>query len=302
MDATIDQRAKILLLRDPRAVAEWLFGRRVLRVRTIDPGFTTTQSRIGDKLMLGEFRQRRKTLLHPEVQLDGDRTMGSRMMAYMGLIAHLLSSTAHRRCGFRQVVIYLDPDRYLDDPGEFYLQGEDVCAAYVRYRVIRLWEVDPKELRRTRSPWIEPFVPLCRVRDVKRAVVESRDRILKSRLGREDRQEVLACLCGMAGIRIRDREQLIALFRGIDMGESVMVKYWIEQGEERGREEGLKEGRKEGREEAAMLVLEVLRARFGRVPADVAERVKAQGNGKRLLRLARAAGRAATIKEFRAAL
>jgi len=291
IDATIDERVKILLLRDPRAVAEWLFGRRGLKVRTIDPGFTTTQSRLGDKLIHTEFPEGRQTLLHPEVQLEGDRTMGRRMMAYQGLIAQLLGKTPYRRCGFMQVVIYLDPDRYLRDPGEFYIPGEDVCRGYVRYRVIRLWEEDPRVLRRIRSPWIQPFVHLLRVRNIERAVVESRDRIKRSRLGREDRQELQACLCAMAGIRIPDRDRVLALFRGIDMSESVIVKHWFEQGEARGREEM-----------AQLAVLESLRGRFGRVPADVARRVKSLRDHGRLLQLVRTAAEAETMREFRAAL
>jgi len=49
-------------------------------------------------------------------------------------------------------------------------------------------------------------------------------------------------------------------------------------------------------------VLQTLRDRFGRVPADVTKRVKALGDHKRLLPLVRAAAEARNIREFRAAL
>ncbi|MBN1418076.1 MAG: hypothetical protein JXP34_04830 [Planctomycetes bacterium] len=305
-EATFDESVKILLLRDPRPLAEWIFGRRAKRVRAIDPVFSTTHSRLADKLILAEFPDGRRTLLHVEFQLAGDSSMGRRMMAYVGLIAQLLDSTAYRRCGFRQVVIFVDRDRYRRDPGEFLLPGEDDCQAFVRYQVIRLWQVHPKVLREIRSQWLEPFVPLSRVGNVERAVVESRDRIRKSRLRPADRQELLACLCGVAGIRIRQRERLLALFRGIDMGESVIFKYWMEQGEARGEARGRARGESHGRarscEEAAAAVLETLRSRFGRVPADMAKRIRALRDHRRLLRLIRAAAEADTIKAFRAAV
>ncbi|MBN1419530.1 MAG: hypothetical protein JXP34_12195 [Planctomycetes bacterium] len=315
----IDENFKILLLRDPRAIARWLFEGPVSNVRTIDPGFSILQTRIADKLILAEFPDGQRTLLHVEFQTAGDPSMGRRMLAYAGLMAQLLGTTAYRRCGFRQVVVYIDPDRRRRDPGEFVLPGRNDCEAWVRYQVIRLWEVDPRVLRRLRSVWIDAFVHLSRVRNVEREVIRSRERIRTSRVPAEDRREALACLCATAGLRIRDRERVLALFRGIDMGESVIIKYWIEQGKAeglaRGKAEGLARGKAEGlargeargeargREEAARLaVMESLRGRFGRVPADVAKRIKAIHDHKRLLHLVRAAAQADTIKEFRATL
>ncbi|MBN1417576.1 MAG: hypothetical protein JXP34_02305 [Planctomycetes bacterium] len=270
--------------------------------QAIDPGFSTAQTRLADKLIVAEFPDGRRTLLHVEFQTAGDPSMGRRMLAYAGLMAQLLGTTAHRRCGFRQVVVYLDREQYRKDPGRFVLPGEDDCEAFVRYQVIRLWEVDPKVLRRIRSPWIDVFVHLSGVGNVEPEVIESRDRIRRSRLRPEDRREALACLCATAGLRIRERERIMALFRGIDMGESVMIKYWIEQGEARGLARGREEGREASCEEAAAAVLETLRGRFGRVPADVARRIRALRDLKRLLRLVRTAAEAETIKKFRAGL
>jgi len=166
--------------------------------------------------------------------------------------------------------------------------------ALVEYRVIRAWEVDPQEILRLDSYWLDPFVVLTDVEDREKTLVELRDRTLARGLDPQEQSDVLVCLAGLAAIVIPDEERLFRIFEGIDMGDNVFIEHWVRKGRQEGHQEGLAE--------AAELVLDTLRDRFGAVPPDVAEKVRARLDPARLRALGRAARQAATIDEFRAAL
>ncbi|MBN1420046.1 MAG: hypothetical protein JXP34_14800 [Planctomycetes bacterium] len=293
---------KVLALNDPQAFATWLFGRRPSTVEPIDPGLAIVTKRIGDKLFLGRFAEGDRTLLHVEVQLKGDPEIGRRMLICAGLIDRVREASGFEGCLLDQVVIYLDRLEYRDDPGVFVVPKREGKRALVEYRVIRAWEVDPQEILQLDSHWLDPLVALTDVEDAVMAVVELRDRTLARGLDPQEQSDVLVCLAGLAAIVVPDEERLLKIFGGIDMGGNVFIEHWIKKGRQKGREEGRQEGRQEALAEAAELVLEVLAGRFGEIPSDVTECVRALRDFAHLRALGRAAGQAATLDEFRAAL
>jgi len=86
-------------------------------------------------------------------------------------------------------------------------------------RVIRAWEVDPEEILRLDSYWLDPFVVLADVEDRARALVALRDWTLARGLYPQEQSVVLVCLAGLAAIVIRDEERLLKSFEGIDLGD-----------------------------------------------------------------------------------
>lgn len=109
-----------------------------------------------------------------------------------------------------------------------------------------------------------------------------------------ERRDVLACLAVLAGLVVRDEDRLAEIFRGVDMGDNAFINLMVKKGIEQGRQEALAE--------VAEIVLDVLAGRFGEIPSDVADRIRGLRDCARLRALGRAAGRAATLDEFRAAL
>ncbi|MBN1421653.1 MAG: hypothetical protein JXP34_22965, partial [Planctomycetes bacterium] len=234
-EPSYDARIKALLLRDVQGLGAWLLGRRPTAAQPIDPGLADTQTRYADKLLLLTFPEGNRILLHVEFQTHADRRMGRRMLVYAGMIAQLMDHPVFNDCEFRQVVVYLDPEQDPEDTGEFVLPGGGELRTSVQYRIVRAWEEDPGALIASGSPWLLPIGPLTRVGDRDRAVVEFRERIRTCGLSSEDRANLLSALGAFSGIVIRDAAHLKRLIGGIDMGESVFIREWVE----RGRAEGL---------------------------------------------------------------
>jgi len=90
-----------------------------------------------------------------------------------------------------------------------------------------------------------------------------------------------------------------------DETEEVMeiVTSWMREGLKQGRRQGRTEGRREGLEEGQLRaaradVLEILEARFKKVPAGMKKTLRAIEDRKRLRLLLRQAATAANLKEF----
>jgi len=102
-------------------------------------------------------------------------------------------------------------------------------------------------------------------------------------------------------LQLNDEEQLefnqSVKELGIEETEGVMeiVTSWMEQGLRQGRTEGRQEGLIEGARDA---VIDILEARFNKVPARLRRTLKSVDDGKQLRVLLRKAATAATLKEF----
>jgi flagellar biosynthesis/type III secretory pathway protein FliH len=88
---------------------------------------------------------------------------------------------------------------------------------------------------------------------------------------------------------------------GIEETEGVMeiVTSWMKEGLRQGRQEGRQEGRQQGQIEAARdAVIEILEARFKKIPAGLKRTLKALDDRKQLKLLLRQAATVATLKDF----
>ena len=141
-----------------------------------------------------------------------------------------------------------------------------------RYRVIRMWELDPGEIFALNRPSLLAFIPLAsrNPSDWNRAakeIVESGNRSLAS------------TFMALGGMRY-DRTELKGLLEKVLLEEllkpdwirhSSVVEPLIEQAGRQAREEGREEGRGFGRVEQAQRILALMiRARFPGLPMPVA--------------------------------
>ena len=82
-------------------------------------------------------------------------------------------------------------------------------------------------------------------------------------------------------------------------GVMEIVTTWMKEGIRKGRQEGRREGIEEGELKALSdSVVEILEARFGRIPAAVKKKLKAIENRKQLKLLLREAATATNLPEF----
>jgi predicted transposase YdaD len=160
----------------------------------------------------------------------------------------------------------------------------------VKYRVVRLWELDPEPILSLESPALCPFVPLMRG-NAAELVLRSQARIVgapDAEIPFEDKKVLLTILSGLAGCVIKDKSLLRNLFSEIrlmsdnaffDMireeGEAIGLVRGRQEGRQEGREEGLQEGVEQGRrDEAIRAILRILARRFGGLPLSLAERLR----------------------------
>ncbi|MBI4586984.1 MAG: DUF4351 domain-containing protein [Planctomycetes bacterium] len=152
----------------------------------------------------------------------------------------------------------------------------------IAYKVIKLWEVDPRPIFELESPGLLPFVPFM-AGNPESLVLKSCEKIAKcseALAGMETKRELLAILSGLAGKVIKDevlRGHLISEIRV--MGENFILDYFREEGIAIGKVQGWEEGRQEGllegaRQEARLAVLRVVRRRFGELPPELSERLE----------------------------
>ena len=118
-----------------------------------------------------------------------------------------------------------------------------------------------------------------------------------------DRVFLLTCGYILLGLRYDGEEIRNAYTRVRGMKESSTYREILEEGEIIGREKGLEKGREEGREEGVLktrqtTLLDILRDRFGDVPAEVESRIRAVTEAARLQHAILRAIRISTIDDL----
>lgn len=305
-----DWLIKAALRRYYPELATWLVGERPLVVEEVETALAVASIRFADKLLSLRFRSRPPLLLHVEFQTEGDMEMPERIAQYLALILGTLKVPKHKGTEPACVVVYLDRQSYLDDPGRLNLRGALGLKLELSYRVIKLWELDPELLLRFESPGLCPFVPLMAGNPID-LVLKSQQKIVNApeRLASaETKRELLTVLGGLATRVIKDRELIIRLFSEIRlMGENYFFDLIRKEGHALGLEEGRKEGREEGREEGARAevrrgILLVLRRRFSEEPSALSGQLESVQEVEALERLLQEAAVCADLDAFRVAL
>jgi hypothetical protein len=266
------------LLRDlPEPVLRLVFGRRRFKVLGVaDASADRSVQRTTDNLF--RVREgRRECIVHIEIERSWNKSIAPRMFDY--------ASAAHAATRLPVVSIVLLLRRGGRPPGRraTYEVGALGGELRQRYYVLPLYELDARRMQRRLPPegW-----PLC-------VAMRGSDSGFVRRLGEElelrkdvpeERKESISTLLFVVTAAILGAHEARRLFEMDAILQSPGVQDLIRQLEEEGRAKGLAEGLAEGRakgraegraEHARDLLLRQLRARFGEIPASVAERVHA---------------------------
>jgi hypothetical protein len=194
----------------------------------------------------------REAIVHLEMQTHDSREvlMPYRMAGYVGrgIESFQLPIFSH--------VIYLHPRAGQTDPGE-YIQGMLNYEIRIRYKVIRLYDLEGLPFLEAGVKGLIPFAPLMKPptdmkgEDWLRQCVEVADAVQQDAVSKADYLTDLAILSGLIFDYATIRETIMEAI----MHESSVIQHFLQQGIEQGIEQGTRESLIEG-------ILENLEVRF----------------------------------------
>ena len=255
-----DSILKFLLEQDPYPFVQWLLGEEAINS---DISFLNTELNLEPIRVDGLFfLETASQILHLEFQTlpASSPPLPLRMLDYWVRL--------YRRYGrdIEQVVIYLKPSTRPEVFQNTFQQQKTLH----RYRVIRLWEIEPEIF--FQLPSLLPLAVLAKTDEPEqllRQVSQQLDRI-------EDREEQLnlqAATQILAGLKFSD-EMINQLFREEIMQESVVYQKILNRGISQGREEGREEGLQQGKTQGKILLLrKMLMRKFAAIDESMLEQL-----------------------------
>jgi predicted transposase YdaD len=173
------------------------------------------------------------------------------------------------------------------------------------YRLIRLYEMDAREIVEENILCLMPFVPIMQHGE---DLLDQADSLLyQSALSREDKADMLTVMTIFSGL-ISDKlpRMLVAKRRDIMIESAaydVIKQEGLSEGLQQGLSEGLQQGLQQGKvQEAQEAILDNLEARFEIVPESIAKEVQGIEELGVLKALHRRSVKVATLDEFKALL
>ena len=287
--AEFDSVAKSLISTYPEGFLAFLLGQpggTVLEMLNTEQ--PTVETQIMDSLLRVQVGGR-EVLVHCELQTTDstDLPMPRRMAGYMGrcIADHGLPLFSH--------VLYLRPDAGRGDPGH-YIQEDAGYEVVIRYKVIRLSQLDGATYLSSGNPGVLPFTPLMERPAGLDAdawlgrCVEATEGLSVSRSAKD---AVLGHM-GVLSSLVCDDAIIYSLISEEIMNRFPLLESFRQRGVEQGIEQGIEQG---GRE----FLLDVLALRF---PPDqvrpLADRIAAIDDVQRLKQLHRAAIQMPSLEAF----
>jgi predicted transposase YdaD len=268
----IDRSVKILIRRVPPAFFR-LLG-LVIDPDAIRPGDVSVnlpEFRADQLFIVGAEDDPARWALHLEYQLQPD----ARVMR--GWFLKNAALTAQLELPVILTVVYLTRGSHSTFPAAYIVGGEGLTNEY-RFHTIRLWE-HADRIRGGELPELAPLLVLCEDVPTEQTLQEERRLILGLPVDPSVRTELLAVALTV-GTRYFSRDVLERLFREeLQMlKEASFIDEWIEQGIAQGIAQGMAQGEVRGRAAGArQMLLRLLRARFGDLPAVIVSRVENEG-------------------------
>ena len=151
-----DNAAKYIMLEYSQEFAEFMVRHSNItvleRLETEEPTLKTHQNDSTLKVQLGN----ETVILHTEVQTDDSRKpMWSRIVGYNGFLMNLHEIPVYSN------VLYLHPKAGRNDKGYYAYKGQGYEYT-LRYKVIRLIEIDGQSVLEMQAPGLLPFTPLMK--------------------------------------------------------------------------------------------------------------------------------------------
>lgn len=225
-----------------------------------------------------------KFILHIEFQSSHDADMPRRMMSYYARIVDKY------RLSVYPVVVYMNQGNSGLDITDTYVNSMyDEVIMRFKYRVLKVWEMDPKKIIDKHLYGLFPIIPLTKheTTDDKECLTTCFDLVRNADI--EDdvlKADISVCTGILAGLKY-PKELVKSLMKVEIMQESVIYQDILS--------EGMKKGKKEGMEDS---IISVLSTRFGNVSANLADMIHHIKNRSRLNKLLKLAVTSRTLSEF----
>ncbi len=305
--AEFDTISKHLIQKYPDDFASFTLGSEDIEVlAVIDTEQYTVEARQTDSLIRVRMDDE-EVLVHNEFQTTDSTNPPMRMAGYIGhaIRQHGLPIYSN--------VIYLRPDAGQRDLG-YYVQEHLDYEITIRYRVIRLIEIEGERVLSAGQSGLIPFTPLMKPPEGMASDVWLHQCIHTARtrpIIRSSRADYLAGMVALSELVYESevisaiilQEGIMDLIRESSLFQSLTQKSReesFEQGREEGREEGIEQGIEQGgRERAIEDILDVLEIRFDLRQIDpLSARISAIEDLQRLKQLHRAAIQVSNLDEF----
>lgn len=242
-----DNLLKYLAEHYPAALASWLLGKPVTRVRVLKTELSLQPIR-ADSIYLLETDGE---ILHVEFETD---PANSEPPLELRMLDYFVRVYRRERKLVRQVVIVLAETK-APIPDEFH-----VGDTWHRYRVIKMWEQDPEPLLEREGLW--PLAVLARADNPDQLLMKVAEKV--SRIADESQRNDLTAAAGiLAGLRF-DSDLIRRLFRKEIMMQSVIYREILQEGEQRGEQHG-----------RLAVIRKQLTHRFGIIPAETQAQLSA---------------------------
>ncbi len=283
--AEFDSVSKSLVSTYPQGVLEFLLGQADVQVLDLlNTEQATFDTQIMDSLLRVQ-KDGKEALVHCEFQTD-DSThlpMPRRMVRYMGrcIAEYGLPLLAH--------VIYLRPEAGRRDPGH-YVQEDAGYEVVMRYKVIRLIELDGVAHLSSGNPGVLPFTPLMGRPagvDVDAWLGWCVDATEGLSVSRSARDKVLAHM-GVLSSLVCEESTIYSLISEEIMNRFPLIESFLKRGIEQGIEQGIERS-----------IQRVLAGRFGEDMAQVlANRLEGLDDVDKLEALLDAAVQVSDLADF----
>ena len=265
-----DAVSKRMVQAHPQDIIHLVFGRGGIEVRAIlETEHPRVETRRMDSLILVRI-DGEEALVHTEFQTadSTDTPMPIRMASY------IIRIIEQYRLPVYSFVIYLRPNAGRRDKGRF-VQRLPGHRVFVQYKVIRLSEIEGRDIVAGGHQGLLPFTPLMKrpagmaPEEWLRQCIRRADDVSLDHATKVDFLGGLALLSGLVYepstiTRIISQEGLMDAI----MRESSFAQYLKEQFKEQFLEQGIEQGIEQGGRECAVeAILDVLEIRFGLVPA-----------------------------------
>ena len=291
--AEFDTISKHLIQKYPDDFAGFTLGREDVEVlAVIDTEQYTVEARQTDSLirvrMDGE-----EALVHNEFQTTDSTNppMPRRMAGYIG------RAIEHHGLPIYSNVIYLRPNAGRRDPG-YYVQEHLDYEITIRYRVIRLIEIEGQRILSTGHSGLIPFTPLMKPPEGMASDVWLQQCIHTARtrpIARSSRADYLAGMVALSEL-VYESETISAIIFKEGIMDLIRESSLFQSLTQQSREEAREQGREEGLQES---ILDVLEIRFDLRETDpLSARIATIDDLQRLKQLHRAAVQVSSLEAF----
>ena len=239
-----DNITKFITTDNPKPFTELILGyQNVTVLENLTTEQITLKSSVTDSTLRVQFPDE-VAILHNEFQTyDSQEPMHYRIAGYNGFLIREYQLNVYTS------VLYLHPQAGRNDPGFYEYTGNE-CEYRIRYRVIRLNEIDGKQILEAQIPSLLPLTPLMKPSqgmNPTQWLDECVDAMINADVD-TDIKSIMFASMGIFGSLVYDMENLRQSFPDSFWLDFPLIQEYIKEAKERGLEQGIMRGMERGME------------------------------------------------------